>query len=135
MENCWSSVYLGVLKKLVLTAASREMNSPVRVRAGKPKAVSFFQVLLSGPHQKVPTTFRVSLPASDNPVKTMSHRSAQCFVFSSILGIVKLTTNISYYSFPGTHLSSSQYMLTHAKNCILIPLNVTLYIIKPHCSL
>jgi len=48
LGECWSLVYLRVLRKLVLTAASREMNSPVRVSANKPKAVSSFPVLLSG---------------------------------------------------------------------------------------
>lgn len=80
MKSCWSSVYIGNPKKLVLISlkgcCSSRIDGLARGSEGKRTKTKFpFSVsLYLGCHQKVLPTFRVGLTNSNNLVKTNPHR-------------------------------------------------------------
>lgn len=69
---------------LVPVTATRWMDLPVRVRVSRQRmhliSISFYL----GCHQKMPHTFRVGLPSSNNVIKGISPRSSQWLLFGLI---------------------------------------------------
>lgn len=78
LESCWFSTSVGNQEKLVLipVATTGWMDLPVGVRASRQRMLPISKSFYLGSHQKVPHTFRVGLPSSNNLIKGISPRSS-----------------------------------------------------------
>lgn len=102
LENYCASVYVGILKKVVLVRVKQchshrtdELTTKSEGKQAKHKKFLSSMSFYSGGHQKVPPPFRESFPFSDNVIKKFLHSCAYMRVIQLISDLVKLTAEIS----------------------------------------
>lgn len=104
LERCRSSTYGRTLRNLVLISVKDCSSDGMGCHTCESETKQAESrgpvclVLLFGWNQEVPCRHRAGLPASDNLVKKIPHRSTQHLGFLFILDLVKLATKISCYT-------------------------------------
>lgn len=103
-RSWWSLVYIGILKKWVLSPAKERLSNTIDELAsesegqtGKNKSLSSGSSHVGG-YRKVWPRYRADLPILNGPIKKFPHRSAKLLGFWLISDVVKLPTNIHHNS-------------------------------------